>query len=135
MMLATTQCFLLLVPLRHSQPLKKYARVSAPHMHPQPFFIIHRCKIPRLPTSTTSKGENFGCAKHKLHGEEGLTTSSSVLGRWSATARHELRNVAAGSSSGRHQHAKEQKQREQSSDVKKHFFAAAKQVKVARRRV
>jgi hypothetical protein len=33
------------------------------------------------------------------------------------------------------QHAKEEKRFEQSSDVKRHFFAAAKQLKVDRRRV
>jgi hypothetical protein len=69
-----------------------------------------------------------------VHGEEGLAHQQQLAGEVVCDIQ-EHGNVAAGSSSGRHQHAKEQKRREQSSDVKRHFFAAAKQVKVARRRV
>jgi hypothetical protein len=78
------------------------------------------------------KKGNFGCAEHKLHGEEGLTrssSSSSLLGRWSATAMSTERwPVVAAPVGLKSQHATRQKRREQSSD--EFFFAAEKEVKV-----
>jgi hypothetical protein len=88
MVLATTQCFLLLVPLRHSQALKNMQESQHHHNHlslTQTFWHHPYMQDPYTAYQYKIKKRNFRCAEHKLHGEEaGAHQQQQLVGKVAA---------------------------------------------------